>query len=130
VVTDRGLGKRSRIADYRLQGRGGKGVINIRTTPKTGKVVSIKGVHPQDELVMITRNGVVNRQPVAQIRVIGRNTQGVRLIALDADDRWWTWPGSSTTRPTATWTLDADGLPEGLATEQPAGAELEPEAGE
>jgi DNA gyrase subunit A len=86
VVTDKGLGKRSRIDDYRLQGRGGKGVINIRTTPKTGRVVSIKGVSPVDELVMITRNGVVNRQPVDQIRVIGRNTQGVRLISLDAAD--------------------------------------------
>ncbi len=86
VVTERGLGKRSRIDDYRLQGRGGKGVINIRTTSKTGKVVSIKGVNPDDELVMITRNGVVNRQSVSEIRVIGRNTQGVRLIALDEAD--------------------------------------------
>jgi DNA gyrase subunit A len=86
VVTEKGLGKRSRIEDYRLQGRGGQGVINMRTTPRTGKVVGIKGVGPDDELVMITRNGVVNRQPVAQIRVIGRNTQGVRLIMLDDAD--------------------------------------------
>ena len=80
------MGKRSRIGDYRLQGRGGKGVINIRITDKTGKVVAIKGVDPEDELVMITRNGVVNRQGVGEIRVIGRNTQGVRLIALDEGD--------------------------------------------
>ncbi|MEJ2503661.1 MAG: DNA gyrase C-terminal beta-propeller domain-containing protein [Gemmatimonadota bacterium] len=86
VVTEKGLGKRSRIEDYRLQGRGGKGVINVRTTDKTGKVVSIKGAFPGDELVMITRNGVVNRQPVDEIRVIGRNTQGVRLISLDDGD--------------------------------------------
>jgi DNA gyrase subunit A len=86
VVTERGMGKRSRIGDYRLQGRGGKGVINIRITDKTGKVVAIKGVDPEDELVMITRNGVVNRQGVGEIRVIGRNTQGVRLIALDDGD--------------------------------------------
>ncbi len=86
VVTERGLGKRSLIDDYRLQGRGGKGVINIRATEKTGKVVSIKGTRPGDELVMVTRNGVVNRQPVGQIRVIGRNTQGVRLISLDEGD--------------------------------------------
>ncbi|HUG39618.1 MAG TPA: DNA gyrase subunit A [Longimicrobiales bacterium] len=86
VVTERGMGKRTEIGDYRLQGRGGKGVINIRTTEKTGKVVAIKGVHPTDELVMITRNGVVNRQGVSEIRVIGRNTQGVRLIMLDQGD--------------------------------------------
>jgi DNA gyrase subunit A len=86
VVTEKGLGKRSRMEDYRLQGRGGKGVINVRTSEKTGKVVSIKGTAPGDELVMITRNGVVNRQPVDQIRVIGRNTQGVRLITLDGGD--------------------------------------------
>ncbi|NIP78632.1 MAG: DNA gyrase subunit A, partial [Gemmatimonadetes bacterium] len=86
VVTESGMGKRSRIGDYRLQGRGGKGVINIRITDKTGEVVAIKGVTPEDELVMITRNGVVNRQPVREIRVIGRNTQGVRLIALDEGD--------------------------------------------
>ncbi len=86
VVTEQGLGKRSRIEDYRLQGRGGKGVINVRTTGKTGKVVAIKGVDPDDELVMITRNGVVIRQSVHEIRVIGRNTQGVRLIALDEAD--------------------------------------------
>jgi DNA gyrase subunit A len=86
VATDKGVGKRSRIEDYRLQGRGGKGVINIRTAPRTGKVVAIMGVRPDDELVMITRYGVVNRQAVDQIRVIGRNTQGVRLIALDDTD--------------------------------------------
>ncbi|HUE77961.1 MAG TPA: DNA gyrase subunit A [Longimicrobiales bacterium] len=86
VVAERGMGKRTQIEDYRLQGRGGKGVINIRTTEKTGKVVAIKGVSPDDELVMITRNGVVNRQGVDEIRVIGRNTQGVRLISLDKGD--------------------------------------------
>ena len=86
VVTERGMGKRTEVGDYRLQGRGGKGVINIRITDKTGKVVAIKGMYPTDELVMITRNGVVNRQGVGGIRVIGRNTQGVRLISLDAGD--------------------------------------------
>ncbi|HSH45007.1 MAG TPA: DNA gyrase C-terminal beta-propeller domain-containing protein, partial [Longimicrobiales bacterium] len=86
VVTERGMGKRSKISDYRLQGRGGKGVINIRISDKTGKVVSIKSVASEDELVMITRKGVVNRQGVDGIRVIGRNTQGVRLIALDGGD--------------------------------------------
>jgi DNA gyrase subunit A len=127
VVTERGLGKRSRIEDYRLQGRGGKGVINIRTTDKTGNVVAIKGVSPDDELVMITRNGVVNRQPVSQIRVIGRNTQGVRLIALDPEDRVVDVARLITDQANGEIeSLDADGTP----AEQPAGVELEPEAGE
>ncbi len=86
VVSEKGMGKRSAVDDYRLQGRGGKGVINLNITDKTGKVVAVKGVIPSDELVLITRNGVVNRQPVSEIRVIGRNTQGVRLINLDDGD--------------------------------------------
>jgi DNA gyrase subunit A len=86
VVTESGMGKRSEITDYRLQGRGGYGVINIKTTPKTGKVVAIKAVADDDQVVIITRNGVVNRQRVTEIRVIGRNTQGVRLVNLDEGD--------------------------------------------
>ncbi|MDQ3523423.1 MAG: DNA gyrase subunit A [Gemmatimonadota bacterium] len=86
VVTERGMGKRTGIEDYRLQRRGGKGVINVRTTDKTGKVVAIKEVLPGDELMVITREGVVNRQSVDGIRVIGRNTQGVRLINLGPRD--------------------------------------------
>jgi DNA gyrase subunit A len=86
VVSERGMGKRTAVDDYRKQRRGGKGVINIKTTPKTGKVVSIKRVVPGNELMVITKNGIVNRQSVDAIRVIGRNTQGVRLINLDAGD--------------------------------------------
>ncbi|HEX2092511.1 MAG TPA: DNA gyrase subunit A, partial [Longimicrobiaceae bacterium] len=86
VVTERGMGKRTGIEEYRLQRRGGKGVINVRTTEKTGKVVAIKEVVPGDELMVITREGIVNRQSVDGIRVIGRNTQGVRLINLSAGD--------------------------------------------
>ncbi|MFO7894864.1 MAG: DNA gyrase subunit A [Longimicrobiales bacterium] len=86
VVSEKGMGKRSLVDAYRLQGRGGKGVINLNITGKTGKVVAVKGVNPGDEVVMITRNGVVNRQPVSEVRVIGRNTQGVRLINLDKGD--------------------------------------------
>ncbi len=87
VVTEKGMGKRSEVDAYRLQRRGGKGVINIRTSKKTGKVVAVKGVIPDDQLMIITRNGVVNRQKVDEIRVIGRATQGVRLINLDEGDR-------------------------------------------
>ncbi len=87
VVTERGLGKRTQIEEYRLQRRGGKGVINVRLTAKTGKVVAIKEVSDEDELVLVTRNGIVNRQRVAEIRETGRNAQGVRLINLDRGDQ-------------------------------------------
>ncbi len=86
VVTEKGMGKRTEIDEYRQQRRGGKGVINIRITPRTGKVVTIKPIHPGDELMIITRSGVVNRQAADGIRVIGRNTQGVRLINLGPKD--------------------------------------------
>ena len=86
VVTEHGCGKRSAIGDYRLQYRGGRGVINFKITEKTGKVIAIKAVVPESELMLVTRRGIINRQRVVQIRVIGRNTQGVRLIALDDQD--------------------------------------------
>ncbi|NIQ59289.1 MAG: hypothetical protein GWN99_17895 [Gemmatimonadetes bacterium] len=86
VVTERGMGKRTPIGEYRLQRRGGKGVINVRLSPKTGKVVSIKAVGDGDELVLVTRSGIVNRQRVKEIRETGRNAQGVRLVNLDQGD--------------------------------------------
>ncbi len=87
VVTEGGMGKRTDVDAYRLQQRGGKGVINIKTSQKTGRVVAIKSVVDEDELMLITRNGVVNRQGVSEIRTIGRATQGVRLVSLDEGDR-------------------------------------------
>jgi DNA gyrase subunit A len=87
VVTEKGRGKRTRIDDYRFQSRGGMGVINFRINDATGKIVAIKGVKDTDELMLITRNGVVNRQRVNEIRVIGRATQGVRIMALDDGDQ-------------------------------------------
>jgi DNA gyrase subunit A len=86
VVSELGMGKRTALEAYRCQRRGGKGVINLRTGDKTGRVVAMKEVHPGDELMMITRQGVIIRSPVDQIRIIGRNTQGVRLINLGAKD--------------------------------------------
>jgi DNA gyrase subunit A len=86
VVSERGRGKRTDIEEYRFQGRGGKGVLNFRVTEQTGNVVAIKEVFPDDELMLITRNGVVIRQSVEGIRVIGRATQGVRVMALDDGD--------------------------------------------
>ncbi|MDP2530633.1 MAG: DNA gyrase subunit A [Candidatus Palauibacterales bacterium] len=86
TVTDRGMGKRTDVDEYRTQHRGGKGLINLHLTGKTGHVVAVKEVTDQDELMLVTRNGVVNRQHAREIRVIGRNTQGVRLVSLDKGD--------------------------------------------
>jgi DNA gyrase subunit A len=86
-VTENGYGKRSNISDYRVTNRGGKGVINIKATERNGKVVSIKEVIDEDELMVITQKGIIIRQPVKQIKVIGRNTQGVKLINLDEGDK-------------------------------------------
>ena len=86
VVSEKGFGKRSELADYRVQKRGGKGIITFRNTEKTGACVALKEVIPDDELMMITRNGIIIRVPVDGIRVIGRNTQGVRVMNLDEGD--------------------------------------------
>jgi DNA gyrase subunit A len=87
VVTERGMGKCSPIDDYRVQKRGGKGIITVHRTDKTGDAVSIMEVLPDDELMAITMSGMVIRMPVKGIRVSGRNTQGVRLVNLDDNDR-------------------------------------------
>ena len=86
TVTSRGMGKRTLVSEYRTQHRGGKGLINFRLTEKTGHVVAAKEVTDEDELMLVTRGGVINRQGAHEIRVIGRNTQGVRVIALDDGD--------------------------------------------
>ena len=86
-VTENGYGKRTSISDYRVTNRGGKGIINIKTTQRNGKVVDIKEVVTDDELMLITQKGIIIRQPVKQITVIGRATQGVKLINLDAGDK-------------------------------------------
>ncbi|UCG85213.1 MAG: DNA gyrase subunit A [Gemmatimonadota bacterium] len=86
VVSERGMGKRSVLGDYRVQKRGGKGIITLKRTAKTGSIVALKEVLPDDELMMVTRNGVIIRVPVEGIRVSGRNTQGVRVMNLDPGD--------------------------------------------
>jgi DNA gyrase subunit A len=86
VVSEKGYGKRSELSDYRVQKRGGKGIITLKKTDKTGSIVALKEVIPEDELMMITRHGVIIRLPVDGIRVIGRNTQGVRVMNLDSGD--------------------------------------------
>jgi len=87
TVTENGYGKRSPLEDYAEKHRGGKGVINIKTTSRNGSVVAIKEVQDQDELMIITKKGIVIRCPISQLSVIGRNTQGVRLINLEEGDK-------------------------------------------
>ncbi len=86
VVSEKGYGKRSELSDYRVQRRGGKGIITLKRTDKTGSIVALMEVQPEDELMMITRAGVIIRSPVEGIRVIGRNTQGVKVMNLDSGD--------------------------------------------
>jgi len=83
VATEKGYGKRTDIIQYRTQTRGGKGVMTMRTNDKVGKMVAIMEVVDQDDLIVITDRGVLMRQPIADIRTIGRVTQGVKLIKLD-----------------------------------------------
>ncbi len=85
-VSEKGYGKRSELTEYRVQRRGGKGIITFKVTDKTGNIVALKEVIPDDELMMITRHGVIIRVPVDGIRVIGRNTQGVKVMNLDDGD--------------------------------------------
>ena len=84
VATEKGMGKRTDVIQYRTQTRGGKGVMTMRCTDKTGKMVRIMEVVDSDDLIIITDSGVLMRQPVSEIRTIGRVTQGVKLVKLDA----------------------------------------------
>ncbi len=87
TITERGFGKRSNVSDYRKQGRGGKGIITIKTDERNGRVVGVKQVTEEDNLMIITSKGKIIRIAVHNISVIGRNTKGVRLISVDADER-------------------------------------------
>jgi DNA gyrase subunit A len=86
VVSENGYGKRSKLEDYRMTNRGGKGVKTISVTDKTGSLVSIKNVSDSDDLMIINRSGIAIRMEVESLRVMGRATQGVRLINLRDDD--------------------------------------------
>ncbi len=87
TVCENGYGKRTGLDNYRTQSRGGIGLINIKTTTRNGKVVALKAIQYVDELMMITANGIIIRTGLDQIRSIGRNTQGVRLIKLKSGDK-------------------------------------------
>ncbi len=86
VVSENGYGKRSDIEDYRVTNRGGKGVKTINITEKTGSLIALKDVSDNDDLMIITQLGNILRSPVSALRVMGRATQGVRLINLREND--------------------------------------------
>jgi DNA gyrase subunit A len=87
TVAEGGFGKRTEMDEYRLQSRGGKGIITMKTTEKTGRVIGVQLVGADDQLMLITNTGKIIRLRINDIRVIGRNTQGVRLIDLDDGER-------------------------------------------
>jgi DNA gyrase subunit A len=86
TVTEKGFGKRSAVEEYRVQSRGGKGVITLKVTEKTGSVLGVAQVSEEDDVMLVTDGGKIIRMPVAEIRVSGRNTQGVRLIGMEEDE--------------------------------------------
>jgi len=87
TISEKGYGKRTSVEDFRLQNRSGSGIIAMKVTEKTGELSGALGVVENEDIIIITQNGVVNRQNISSISVIGRNTQGVRVIRLDENDR-------------------------------------------
>jgi DNA gyrase subunit A len=86
TVCENGYGKRTNFEEYRLQGRGGYGIINIRATDRNGKVVAMRTIRDADEMMLITKSGMIVRTGAEDLRTIGRATQGVRVIQLREDD--------------------------------------------
>jgi DNA gyrase subunit A len=86
TVTEKGYGKRTWVNEYRVQSRGGRGVINIKTTEKVGQVVGVILVNDHDEVMLIGAGGNIIRIGVQDVRIIGRSTQGVRLIRIQKGD--------------------------------------------
>ena len=87
TVTEGGYGKRTTASEYRTQTRGGKGLINMKVTEKTGPVVGIRVVRENQELMLITTEGIVIRTSIDEISLISRNTQGVKLMTIAESDR-------------------------------------------
>jgi DNA gyrase subunit A len=86
VVSEKGYGKRTAVEDYRVTNRGGKGVITLNITEKTGNLIAIQSVTDEDGLMIINKSGVAIRMNTADLRVMGRNTQGVKVINLKGND--------------------------------------------
>ena len=101
TVAQNGYGKRTELEEYRLQSRGGVGIINIQTSDRNGKVVGVAYVHDDDELMLISQQGMILRMKAGDIRTIGRATQGVRLIEMEEGDdvvvASRSWPRRKTT---------------------------------
>ncbi|NOQ46615.1 MAG: DNA gyrase subunit A, partial [Desulfobulbaceae bacterium] len=87
TVTENGYGKRTAISEYKLQNRGGKGVFAIKTSERNGMVIGVLQVVDDDQVMLIANSGKVIRMPMDTVRVIGRNTQGVRLINLEENEK-------------------------------------------
>ena len=87
TVAQNGYGKRTELGEYRLQSRGGVGIINIQTSDRNGKVVGMSYVHADDEVMLISQQGMILRMKAGDVRVIGRATQGVRLIEMEDGDQ-------------------------------------------
>jgi DNA gyrase subunit A len=86
IATEHGYGKRTALEEFPAQGRGGQGVIAIQTTDRNGRVIGALQVSEDDEIMLISSGGTLVRTPTAEVSVMGRNTQGVRLIRLDKGD--------------------------------------------
>jgi DNA gyrase subunit A len=86
-IAENGYGKRTKLDDYRLTARGGKGVINMKTTGKTGKVVGVLSVREDSDIIIVSQNGKIIRIESSTIRQVGRSTQGVRLVSLEEGDK-------------------------------------------
>ena len=87
TVSEGGYGKRTEMDEYRLQSRGGKGIITMKTSDRTGRVVGVQQVTEEDQLMLVSNIGKIIRLRIKDIRIIGRNTQGVRLIELEEGER-------------------------------------------
>ncbi|MDP2359975.1 MAG: DNA gyrase subunit A [bacterium] len=131
VACESGMGKRTSLEEYRATHRGGKGIITVKVTEKTGRMVTMMEVSDENDLMIITERGVMIRQPVDQIRLIGRATQGVKLIRLDEGDKI-----ASIDKVVADREMDAMGIPigpdDGEELDEGNGEEngVQPDAGE
>jgi DNA gyrase subunit A len=116
TVCKNGYGKRTHLDQYRVQSRGGLGLIDIKVTDRNGTVVALKAVHPGEDLMMITAQGMVVRMGLDDIRAIGRNTQGVRLINLKDSDKLVA--AEIIAQEDVEENADSEGMPERLSTEE------------
>jgi DNA gyrase subunit A len=126
TVTANGYGKRSELGEYRVQSRGGKGIITIKATERNGPVISALAVDDAEQVMIITNRGMLIRMAVKGISVIGRNTQGVRLIALESKDEKVVAVARAAETGRA---ADAAGVREEEGAELSAPVETEPEEG-